>query len=265
MTVSFKKFLIFLSLVLVISASIMVFTIAPVPVNPGERGDFMTEQQWHDYQSSFKIFYFHLPIAMTAYIAFAIMFLSSVIYLRTGGRTILNLQKQFNAQLWDFRAYSAAEVGVLFAALTLISGSIWARSAWGVYWLWDVRLTTSLVVFLVYLSYLVLRQAIEGPEKRARLSAVFGVVGFMCVPLSFLSIRLWRAHHPLVIGGGGIHGTDVIFPLLLNLAAYITLAVTLILIRIDNEKLRDRTEHLTTAYNASRTTHSVCGNNSRLR
>ncbi|RZB28953.1 MAG: heme exporter protein C [Candidatus Argoarchaeum ethanivorans] len=243
MTVSLKNFLMFLSLVLVLYASIMVFTIAPVPVNPGERGEFMTDQQWHDYQSSFKIFYFHLPIAMTAYIAFVIMFLSSVVYLRIYGRTIPDLHKQFKAQLWDFRAYSAAEVGVLFAALTLISGSIWARSAWGVYWLWDVRLTTSLILFLVYLSYLVLRQAIEEPEKRARLSAVFGVVGFMGVPLSFLSIRLWRAHHPLVIGGGGIHGTDVIFPLLLNIAAYVTLAVTLILVRIDNEKLKDRTLH----------------------
>jgi heme exporter protein C len=244
--ISFKKVFMLLTLVLVLAASFMVFVVAPVPVDPGERGPFMTDQEWLDYQNSFKTFYFHLPIAITAYIAFAIVFVASLMYLKTGGRLSTDLQKQFKAQLWDFRAYSAAEVGVVFAALTLISGSLWAKSAWGVYWLWDVRLTTSLVLFLIYLAYLMVRQAVEEPEKRARLSAVFGIVGFVGVPLSFLSIRLWRAHHPLVIGsgGGGITGSDVIMPLMLNFAAYILLAITLILLRVDNEKLKDKVEHL---------------------
>jgi len=244
--ISLKKILGILSLVLVLAASFMVFAVAPVPVDPGERGPFMTDEEWHDYQNSFKTFYFHLPIAITAYLSFTIVFIASIMYLKIGGRTSTDSQKQFKARQWDARAYSAAEVGVIFAALTLISGSLWAKSAWGVYWLWDVRLTTSLVLFLIYLSYLMVRQAIEEPEKRARLSAVFGVIGFIGVPLSFLSIRLWRAHHPLVIGGsgGGIQGSDVIMPLMLNFAAYILLAITLILMRVDTEKLKDDVEHL---------------------
>lgn len=244
--ISFKKILMLISLVLVLVASFMVFVVAPVPVDPGERGPFMSDAQWQDYQNSFKTFYFHLPIAITTYLSFTVVFISSIMYLRVGGRRGTESQKQFRAREWDARARSAAEVGVIFAALTLLSGSLWAKSAWGVYWLWDVRLTTSLVLFLIYLSYLLVRQAVEEPEKRARLSAVFGILGFIGVPLSFLSIRLWRAHHPLVIGGGGggIHGSDVLLPLMLNFAAYILLTITLILVRLDNEKLMDDVEYL---------------------
>ncbi|RLG26691.1 cytochrome C assembly protein [Methanosarcinales archaeon] len=238
-----KRILIVLSILFVVCASFMIFCTAPVPVDAGERGSFMSEQEWQNYQDSFKIFYFHLPIAITTYLAFGVLFVSNLIYLRLerGG---LNKGGHSSARLWDFRASSAGEVGVVFAALTLISGSIWAKNAWGVYWLWDVRLTTSLVLLLIYLSYFMVRQAIEEPEKRARLSAVFGVIGFICVPLSFLSIRLWRAHHPLVIGGGGISGAEVILPLAVNFAAYITLAATLILFRVENEEVRDEIEEL---------------------
>jgi len=95
-------------------------------------------------------------------------------------------------QKWDIIALSAAEIGVIFAVLTLLSGSIWGKSAWNAYWAsWDVRLNTSLVLFLIYLSYLMVRQAVEEPEKRARLSAVFGIVGFISVPVSFLSVRFY--------------------------------------------------------------------------
>ena len=240
-----KRILIILSVFFVLCASFMIFYDAPVPVDAGERGPFMSEQEWQNYQNSFKIFYFHVPIAMTTYLAFGVVFVSNLIYLSLERRGI-NLERQSGARLWDFRASSAGEVGVVFAVLTLISGSIWAKNAWDVYWLWDVRLTTSLVLLLIYISYFMIRQAIEEPEKRARLSAVFGIIGFICVPLSFLSIRLWRAHHPLVTGGGGggISGTDVILPLAVNFAAYITLAATLILLRVENEEIRDEIKEL---------------------
>ena len=177
------------------------FFIAPIPIDPGTAaGD----------PNNFKIFYFHLPIAISAYLSFAIVFVSSILYLRS------------KKQKWDMLSLSAAEVGVVFAFLTLVSGSIWGRSAWNAYWVsWDVRLNTSLILFLIYLSYLMIRQAVEEPEKRARLSAVFGIIGFISVPISFLSVRFYSKIHPCVVppcpsgGGGGIGGV-VLYYLLIN-------------------------------------------------
>ncbi len=180
----------------------------------------------------YKIFYFHVPIAITSYLAFTFVFISGIFYLRGGGRR------------WDIRAVSAAEVGVIFAGLALLSGSMWAKSAWGAFWVeWDVRLNTTLVLFLIYLAYLMVRNAVEEPEKRARLSAVFGIVGFAGVPLSYFSIIIAQKStlHPKVFGpgGGGIAGEAIITTLLVNLAAYILLAVSLILTRIQEEELKD--------------------------
>jgi len=184
--------------------------------------------------SSFRIFYFHLPIAFTAYFAFFVVFIASVQQLR------------LSSSKWDIVALSAAEVGVVFAFLVLVTGSIWAKATWGWYWIWEPRLTTSLVLMLVYLAYLMLRQAVEEPEKRARLAAVFGIVGFVSVPLSFLSIRLWRSAHPLMFGssayggsGGGLEGTTLQLTLLVNMAAFFLLFVTLLTYRVRNEELRE--------------------------
>ena len=201
----------------------MIFFVAPVPVDPMDAGGEPV---------NFKIFYFHVPIAITAYLAFAIVFVSGVSYLRT---------KQ---EKWDLSAVSAAEVGVIFAVLTLVTGSLWARSAWGQYWVtWDVRLNTSLVLFLIYLSYLMVRKSIDEPEKRARLSAVFGIVGFISVPLSFLSIRLWNRAtvHPVVVGpgGGGISGEVVIGTVLMNMVSFFLLLIFLIVLRMENERLSE--------------------------
>lgn len=145
---------------------------------------------------------------------------------------------------------SAAEVGVVFAFLTLVTGSIWGKSAWNAYWVsWDVRLNTSLILFLIYLSYLMIRQAVEEPEKRARLSAVFGIIGFISVPISFLSVRFYSKMHPCVVppcpsgGGGGIGGV-VLYYLLFNFVVYFLLAATLIMLRMDNEELREKANEL---------------------
>lgn len=216
-----KKILFTLTAVLILASIYLVFFYAPIPINPTQAGGD---------PNNFKIFYFHVPIAITAYLAFAVVFVSSILYLR-------GMQ-----QKWDITAISAAEVGVIFALLTLASGSVWARSAWGEYWVtWDVRLNTSLVLFLIYLSYLMVRQAVEEPEKRARLSAVFGIVGFIGVPISFMSIRLWsRATiHPVAE-----LNYSTLSPLLLtfivNFAAFALLLISLILLRIDNEKLKEK-------------------------
>lgn len=217
-----KKAVFILTAVLMLVSGYLVFFYAQVPINPLETGANPND---------FKIFYFHLPIAISAYLAFAIVFISSVLYLRS------KLQK------WDIVAVSAAEVGVILGFLTLVSGSVWIRAgAWSCncWWVpWDVRLNTSLVLFLIYLSYIMVRQAVEEPEKRARLSAVFGIVGFIGVPLSYMSIRLWTKAtlHPVM----EFHPSfNMLLTLLVNFAAYFLLVASLILLKIENEQLKEK-------------------------
>jgi heme exporter protein C len=148
-------------------------------------------------------------------------------------------------------ALSAAEVGIIFAFLTLATGSIWARSAWGEFWVaWDVRLNTSLVLFLIYLSYLMVRQAVEEPEKRARLSAVFGIVGFIGVPLSFMSIRLWTKAtiHPVAELNYSTM-SPLLITLIVNFAAFFMLVASLLFIRYSNELLKEKVNDLKKAKN----------------
>jgi heme exporter protein C len=212
--------------VMLIAIGMILFYVPQMKGNAGEVLD-----------SSFKIFYFHLPIAMVSYLAFIVVFIASI------------MQLKGNSSKWDIVAHSAAEVGVIFAFLVLVTGSIWAKATWGWYWIWEPRLTTSLALFLVYLAYLMLRQALEEPEKRARLAAVFGIVGFMSVPLSFLSIRLWRSAHPLMFGsssygssGGGLEGSSLQLTLAVNMLAFALLFVSMLIYRINNEVLKEELE-----------------------
>ncbi|MCE8424043.1 MAG: cytochrome c biogenesis protein CcsA [Candidatus Methanoperedens sp.] len=224
-----KKLIFSLTAILILASMYIVFFVAEIPIDPGSAaGD----------PNNFKIFYFHLPIAISAYISFAIVFVCSIMYLRT------------KKQKWDILSISAAEIGLIFAFLTLATGSIWGRSAWGDYWVpWDVRLNTSLILFLIYLAYLMVRQAVDEPEKRARLSAVFGIIGFISVPISFLSVRFYARVHPCVVppcpsgGGGGIHGLPLYY-LLFNFAAFFLLLASLMMIKIDNEWLKEKVSEL---------------------
>ena len=218
------RILTFVTAVLVLMAMYMLFF--SLPVMRSGAGEVL--------DSSFKIFYFHMPIAITAYLAFFIVLAASIMQLRS------------HEVKWDIYARSAAEIGVVFALLVLITGSIWARATWGWYWVWEPRLTTSLALFLVYVTYLLLRQAIEEPESKARLAAVFGIVGFVSVPLSFFSIRLWRSVHPLMFGdaiygstGGGLEGTTLQLTLLVNFLAFLTLFVTLFMYKSNIEMLKE--------------------------
>jgi heme exporter protein C len=235
----YKIYLYATTILVMIAAICIILFYAPVPISPGERGTYtdsqglvqyiITDAQWTNLVFSFHIAYFHIPIALTAYLAFLLVFIFSILYLLKG------------KQEWDIKAVASAEVGVIFAGLTLITGSIWAKSAWGYYWPpGDVRLNTSLVLFFIYLAYIVIRQSIDVPEKRARLSAVFGIIGFISVPISFFSIRLWSATtHPKVVDGGGFHGTAIIFPLLLNMVAFVLLCISLIAYKVDNINLQE--------------------------
>ncbi len=140
-----------------------------------------------------RIFYFHVPSAWTGFVAFSIVCVASVAYLLK------------RAPKWDWLAVSAAEVGVAYFTAVLVTGPIWAKPVWGIWWTWDARLTSTFVLWLLYVSYLLLRTLVSDSERRAMVSAVFGIFAFLDVPLVYLSIWFWRTQHPQpVIGGGGL-------------------------------------------------------------
>ncbi|MEG1610412.1 MAG: cytochrome c biogenesis protein CcsA, partial [Bilophila sp.] len=141
-----------------------------------------------------KIFYTHLPLAWWSFVSFFTVCVAGIAYLKTRNRR------------WDALAGAAAEVGVVLSGLALVTGSLWARHSWGVWWTWDPRLTTTMILWFLYAGYLVLRQLDMPRERQATLCAVVGIVACIDVPLVFLSARLWRSIHPAVFAakGGGL-------------------------------------------------------------
>jgi heme exporter protein C len=140
-----------------------------------------------------RIFYFHAASAWAGMTAFFICFVANLQYVWR------------REQKWDALAVSAAEVGLAFITVVLITGPIWAHPVWGIWWTWDARLTSTFVLWLLYVSYLLLRTLIEEPDRRALLSALFGIFAFLDVPLVYGSIRWWRTQHPqpVIMGGPG--------------------------------------------------------------
>jgi heme exporter protein C len=137
-----------------------------------------------------RVFYFHVAVGWVGALAFLVTAITGGIYLARGERR------------WDLVALASVEIGVIFTFANIVSGAIWARPIWNTWWTWDPRLVTATVMELVYIAYLMLRQGIEDPDRRARFGAVYGIVGFLSVPLTFLSIRIFRTIHPVVIGSG---------------------------------------------------------------
>jgi heme exporter protein C len=180
-----------------------------------------------------RIIYFHIATAWVGFLAFFVTFVGGIGYLRTGGRK------------WDIVALSSAEIGTVFMLGVLISGSIWAKPAWGVWWVWDERLTISLIQFLVYVGYLMLRSAVEDPARRARFGAVYGIVAFISVPINFIAIRMWRTQHPLMFGSeeGGL-SPNMMFAFFFCLLTFTVWYVTLMWHRIRLERARDDVEQL---------------------
>jgi heme exporter protein C len=184
-----------------------------------------------------RIFYFHVPSAWAAYLAFAIVFLSSVAFLRTGARR------------WDLLAHSAAEIGVLFTTLVLISGPIWARPVWGAWWVWDARLTSALVMWLTYVGYLLLRGLVLEPARAGRLAAVAGIVGFVNVPIVHFSVQWWRTQHPSgptianLESSSGL-GTPELIAFFVSLAAFTLLFAWLLAVRVRLGRTSDRIDQL---------------------
>ena len=180
-----------------------------------------------------KIFYLHLPLAWWALLSFFLVFVGSLGVL---------VRK---TEIWDALAGSAAELGVLFSGLALITGSLWARPAWNVWWTWDPRLTTALIMWFVYMGYLVLRTSPIPRAKRRTLCAVLGIVAFVDIPLVFFSTRLWRSIHPSVMSssGGGME-PEMWQAMGASLAAVGALWLVLMILRTRQTMAQDRLDSL---------------------
>jgi heme exporter protein C len=168
-----------------------------------------------------RIFYFHFGSAIGASIAFGAGLLAGVLYLRRRTR------------IWDMIALASVEIGLIFVSMTIASGSIWGKPAWNTWWLWSPRLTFVTVLWLVYVAYFMLRGAIEDEEKRARFAAVYVIVAFVTVIITYGSVRVLRDIHPVVIGSalesaqGAEEGLQDIAPGLDSAKMGITMMVSL--------------------------------------
>ncbi|HVL65242.1 MAG TPA: cytochrome c biogenesis protein CcsA [Actinomycetota bacterium] len=182
-----------------------------------------------------RIFYVHVPSAWIAYLAFAIVFVASIAFLRT------------NSRRWDLLAHAAAEVGVVFCTLVLITGPIWARPVWGTWWQWDARLTSAFVLWLTYVGYLFLRSFATDPGRAGRVAAVVGIAGFVNVPIVHFSVRWWRTLHPQgptpadPSTGSGL-GAPEMLAFFVSLAAFTLLFAYLLAVRVRLGRLADRAE-----------------------
>lgn len=177
-----------------------------------------------------RIFYFHVASAWVGFLGFFITFLAGIGYLIRRERR------------WDILGLSSVEVGLTFIAMAIVTGSLWARPVWGTYWTWEPRLTITAVQLLIYIAYGMLRASVDSVEQKARFGAVYGIVAFVTVPLSWFAIRWWRTIHPdILTGGGGMAVTSrMTQTLMFSLAAFTLLYVILLRQRISLEWARDK-------------------------
>jgi heme exporter protein C len=171
-----------------------------------------------------RIFYFHVASAWVAFAAFALVAVGGILYL------------WLDLPVFDHIAHAAAETGMLFCTLVLVTGSIWAKPIWGTWWTWDSRLTTTLILWLLYGGYLALR-AFGGPTAQtARFASVLGIIAAADVPVIIVSVRLWRTIHPAVLimreGGHGLEDPRMVATLLVSIVAFTALFVWLLILRV---------------------------------
>jgi len=163
------------TLLLFVTAVAMVFFYAPMEAVMGQVQ---------------RVFYFHVANAWVGMLGFLVAAISGVAFLLKADRK------------WDIVGLAAIEISFVFFFITIISGSIWARGSWGTWWTWDPRLTSAAIVELLYAAYFMLRQGLDDPDQRARIGAIYAILSFLSVPLTFISIRIFRTIHPVIIGSG---------------------------------------------------------------
>ena len=173
---SFRLLLSVLASVLMVVNLYLIFVWAPTA----------TEEHQFNLQ---RVFYFHIPLAWVSFLAFFVVLVGSIFYL---------WKKSIK---WDAIAYAAAEIGVVCTTLVLTTGSIWARGIWEIWWTWEPRLTTTLILWFIYLAYLMIRGYAPTPVLKARYSSVIGIVGFIDVPIVYFAASWWRGLHPQPVVG----------------------------------------------------------------
>jgi heme exporter protein C len=196
------------------------------------------EATMHEIQ---RVFYFHISLWTGMYTALSLAFVGNVAWLVT------------RQPKWDWLGVSSVEVGVACCTGGLITGVLWGKPAWGIWWTWDARLTTCFILWMLYISYLILRGLIEDPPRRATLSAIFGVFAFLDAPLVYASNRLWRTQHPSpVLFGGPDAGLDprMVRVMLLSMAAVVLVTLVVLVDRYRLEKLRYELDELQLAATA---------------
>lgn len=173
-----------------------------------------------------RIMYMHVPVAWIAYLAFGLVALTSLLYLWKKDRRL------------DLYAHSLAEVGVIFCTLVLLTGPVWARPIWGVWWTWDIRLTLTLLLWFIYVGYLMIRAQDLEPGRKARYAAVLGILGALSIPLNHFSVLLWRTMHPqpVVITekgfGAGLEHPAFLIALMVSFLAFAALFAAVLRQRI---------------------------------
>ncbi len=224
---SIPRFLIAIDIlagVLLVVATLMVFFYAPVEAVMGPVQ---------------KVFYFHVSTAWLGMLGFGAAVVAAVAYLVT------------KKSDWDLVGLGAIEIGLVFLLICIITGSIWARPSWNTWWTWDPRLTTATIMELAYFAYLMLRSGIEEPERRARFGAVYAIIAFISVPLTYFSIRIFRTIHPVVIGSsdpgaeGGFSMTpEMLQTFMFSLFTFSVLYVSLLWHRIRLGRLAEKVESM---------------------
>lgn len=182
-----------------------------------------------------RIFYFHVSSAWNGFLAFFIVFISSILFL---------IRRK---NIFDHIALASAEIGTLFTTFVLITGPLWAKPVWGIWWTWDARLTTTFLLWLIYGVYLLTRRLIVSVEKKRLISAVLGIIGFVDVPINYLSIRWWRTQHPSpVLGGNESSGLDPVMlkVLLMTSVSFMLLYFVLIQLRVNSLRLEEEMEKI---------------------
>lgn len=189
----------------------------------------------------FRIIYFHVPAAAAAMTGSAVALVASILFLVT---------KNFQ---YDALAVAVTEVGLAFLAVNLVTGSIWARVIWGVWWAWDPRLTSALICWILYAGYMILRQALEEPTQRATFAAVYSIFAFTDVPIVYFSIRWWRTIHPqpVFFSKEGSFPADWSRALMINMVAIFLLYAVLTMIRLRQEQTQREIDYL------RRTLHAI--------
>ena len=179
-----------------------------------------------------RIFYFHVPIAIVSFVAFFVVFVASIGYLVT------------RKSRWDSVAHAAAEVGVVFVSLALLTGIVWARPVWGVWWTWEPRLTTTLILWLIYVAYLMLRSYVPNKSQGALYAAGLGIIGFVDVPIVYYSVQWWRSIHPSAVVGpladSGALEPVMQWVLFFSLGVFLLLFLYLLLERMHLRNVEDR-------------------------